>query len=54
MSTINITTPASHGDTANAVNTNHDYTEWQRERWSDKSIEEIHVLVTEYEKNTTK
>ncbi|MCL2348909.1 MAG: hypothetical protein FWC50_11705 [Planctomycetaceae bacterium] len=28
-----------------------DYTEWQRERWNDKSIEEIHALATEYEKN---
>ena len=28
-----------------------DYTEWQRKLWSDKSIEEIHALATEYEKN---
>ena len=27
-----------------------DYTEWQRKLWSDKSIEEIHALATEYEK----
>jgi len=27
-----------------------DYTEWQRTLWSDKSIEEIHALATEYEK----
>jgi len=26
-----------------------DYTEWQRKLWSDKSIEEIHALATEYE-----
>ena len=26
-----------------------DYTEWQRKLWSDKSIEEIHTLATEYE-----
>ena len=31
-----------------------DYTEWQRERWSDKSIEEIHALATEHEKNNAK
>ena len=29
-----------------------DYTEWQREHWSDKSIEEIHALATEHEKNS--
>ena len=28
-----------------------DYTEWQRKLWSDKSIEEIHALATEHEKN---
>ena len=28
-----------------------DYTEWQRKLWSDKSIEEIHTLATEHEKN---
>jgi hypothetical protein len=28
-----------------------DYTEWQRKLWSDKSIEEIHALATEYEKS---
>jgi hypothetical protein len=27
-----------------------DYTEWQRKLWSDKSIEEIHMLATEHEK----
>jgi len=31
-----------------------DYTEWQRERWSDKSIEEIHALATEHERNNAK
>ncbi len=25
-----------------------DYTEWQRELWSDKSIEEIHAMATNY------
>lgn len=29
-----------------------DYTEWQRESWSDKSIEEIHAAATEYEKES--
>jgi len=28
-----------------------DYTEWQRKLWIGKSIEEIHALSTEYEKN---
>ena len=28
-----------------------DYTEWQRELWAEKSIEEIHSLATEHEKN---
>ena len=28
-----------------------DYTEWQRTLWSGKSIEEIHALATEHEKN---
>jgi hypothetical protein len=28
-----------------------DYTEWQRDLWKDKSIEEIHALATEYEKS---
>ena len=27
-----------------------DYTEWQRELFKGKSIEEIHVMATEYEK----
>jgi len=30
-----------------------DYTEWQRNLWNDKSIEEIHALATEHEKNNT-
>ena len=30
-----------------------DYTEWQRMLWSGKSIEEIHALATEREKNQT-
>jgi hypothetical protein len=28
-----------------------DYTEWQRDLWKDKDIEEIHALATEYEKS---
>jgi hypothetical protein len=28
-----------------------DYTEWQRDLWKDKSIEEIHALATEYAKS---
>ena len=28
-----------------------DYTEWQRKLWDSKSIEEIHRLATEHEKN---
>ena len=31
-----------------------DDTEWQRERWGDKSIDEIHALATEHEKNSNK
>ncbi|MCL2717251.1 MAG: hypothetical protein FWE14_00500 [Lachnospiraceae bacterium] len=27
-----------------------DYTEWQKELWKDKSIEEIHAMATEHEK----
>ena len=45
---------ASQADAANIVTKNHDYTEWQREHWSDKSIEEIHALATEHEKSSAK
>ena len=31
-----------------------DYTEWQRTLWNDKSIEEIHAMATEFEKNNQK
>jgi hypothetical protein len=31
-----------------------DYTEWQRNLWSDKSIEEIHMMANDHEKNTNK
>ncbi len=30
-----------------------DYTEWQRMLWSDKSIDEIHVLAADYERGIT-
>ena len=26
-----------------------DYTEWRRDLWKDKTIDEIHVMATEYE-----
>jgi len=28
---------------------NFDYTEWHRDLWKDKSVEEIHALATEFE-----
>jgi len=28
-----------------------DYTEWQRKLWENKSIDEIHALAAEYEKD---
>jgi len=31
-----------------------DYTEWQRNLWNDKSIEEIHMLATAHEAIATK
>ena len=30
---------------------NFDYTEWRKSLWNDKSIEEIHEIATEFEKN---
>jgi hypothetical protein len=27
-----------------------DYTEWQRDLWNDKSIDEIHALATDHER----
>jgi len=32
-------------------NNNFDYTEWQKNLWNDKSIEELHEMATEFEKN---
>ena len=29
-----------------------DYTEWRRDLWKEKSIEEIHALATEHERHT--
>ena len=34
-------------------NNNFDYTEWQKNLWKDKSIEEIHKMATEFEKEKT-
>jgi len=30
---------------------NFDYTEWQKTLWNDKSIEELHNMAVEFEKN---
>ena len=30
-----------------------DYTEWRKDLWKDKTIEEIHELAGQYEKNHT-
>ncbi len=30
-----------------------DYTEWQRTLWSDKNIDEIHALASDYERSIT-
>jgi hypothetical protein len=30
---------------------NFDYTEWQKNLWNDKSVEEIHKMATEFENN---
>jgi len=27
-----------------------DYTEWQKNLWNDKSVDEIHLMATEFEK----
>ena len=32
-------------------NNNFDYTEWQKNLWKDKSIEEVHQMAVEFEKN---
>jgi hypothetical protein len=31
-----------------------DYTEWRKDLWKDKTIEEIHELAGQYEKNRSK
>ena len=35
-------------------NSNFDYTEWHKYLWKDKSIEEIHNMATEFEKEKYK
>jgi len=30
---------------------NFDYTEWQKNLWNDKSVEELHKMATEFEKD---
>ena len=35
-------------------NSNFDYTEWHKDLWKDKSIEEIHKMATEFEKGKEK
>jgi hypothetical protein len=35
-------------------NSNFDYTEWHKNLWKDKSIEEIHKMATEFEKEKSK
>ena len=34
---------------ASIKNNNFDYTEWHKDLWKDKSIEEIHKMATEFE-----
>jgi len=36
---------------ASIKNNNFDYTEWHKNLWKDKSINEIHNMATEFEKN---
>ena len=36
---------------ASIKNNNFDYTEWQKQLWKDKSIEEVHQMAIEFEKN---
>jgi hypothetical protein len=33
---------------------NFDYTEWQKNLWKDKTIDEIHILATEFENRKNK
>ena len=35
---------------ASVKNNNFDYTEWRRNIWKDKTIDEIHKMATEFEK----
>lgn len=38
---------------ASIKNNNFDYTEWHKTLWRDKTIEEIHRMATEFEKEKT-
>ena len=33
---------------------NFDYTEWQKELWKDKTIDEVHQMAVEFEKSKNK
>jgi hypothetical protein len=39
---------------ASIKNNNFDYTEWHKNLWKDKSINEIHNMATEFEKEKNK
>ena len=36
---------------ASIKSNNFDYTEWQKSLWKDKSIDELHQMAVEFEKN---
>ena len=36
---------------ASIKNNNFDYTEWQKNLWVDKSIDELHQMAVDFEKN---
>jgi hypothetical protein len=36
---------------ASIKNSSFDYTEWQKNLWNDKSIDEVHQIAVEFEKN---
>ena len=37
-------------DQSNIKSNNFDYTEWHKDLWKDKSIDEIHKMATDFEK----
>ena len=39
---------------ASIKNNNFDYTEWHKNLWADKSIEEVHSMATEFEQQKYK